>query len=246
MPAHYDTIGATYRRARLPDPRISEVIDRRLGDFASVINIGAGTGSYESEARQITAVEPSETMIRQRPDAAAPAVQAIAEALPFADGTFEAATTFLSIHHWTDWQLGIREALRVAGGRLLMFTWTGFPTGFWLTEYFPEIIELDEGLFPTIAELETLTGPLLEEVVPIPADCIDGFLCAYWRRPEAYLDAIVRAGMSTFAKIENVEERILELKSDLGSGAWNERFGHLRNVEVFDYGYRVLSCGLQD
>ncbi|MEM1402578.1 MAG: class I SAM-dependent methyltransferase [Pseudomonadota bacterium] len=245
MPAHYDTIGKTYRRARLPDHRIGAVIESRLGACRRILNIGAGAGSYESTARQTTALEPSEVMIRQRLETAAPAVQGIAEALPFADNTFDAATIFLSIHHWSDWRCGLHEALRVAQGRLLMFTWIGFPSGFWLTEYFPEIIELDEDLFPTVTDLEAITGPLIEESIPIPADCTDGFLCAYWQRPEAYLDPIVRAGMSTFAKIDNIDERILELNADLKSGAWDERFGHLRQLDAFDYGYRVLSCGLK-
>jgi len=189
-------------------------------------------------------VEPSAIMLAQRPPAAAPAVQATAERLPFADDVFDAAVSVLSIHHWSDWRLGVNEALRVARGRLALLTWTGFPEGFWLLDYFPEIESMDAKVFPSPSELRSCMGTIAVDPIRIPADCIDGMLCAFWQRPRAYLDAQVRQGMSTFAKLEHVEERIAHLARDLESGHWNERYGHLLERDSVDYGYRVISCGL--
>lgn len=245
MSASYDKIGRTYRNTRAPDPRIASQIENHLGSHRRILNIGAGTGSYESPNRDLIALEPSQVMLRQRSAHAAPAIQGVAEALPFADGSFDAATILLSLHHWSNWRQGLREAQRVSNGNLLMFTHTGFPKGFWLTHYLPEIITLDAPIFPSIEDYESVLGPVTVSPVLIPHDCKDGFLCAYWRRPEAYLDPQVQAGISTMSKIDNVEARMAALADDLASGKWHEEHAELIHKEEADYGYCLISCGLE-
>jgi SAM-dependent methyltransferase len=183
-------------------------------------------------------------MISQRPPGSAPVVQAVAEQLPFHDGSFELAMALLSIHHWSDWRRGLQEAMRVSGGRFVTLTWIGFPQGFWLTHYLPEIEELDTTLFPTIDQLGNELGPITVENVPIPHDCRDGFLCAYWRCPAAYLDPAVRGGISIFAKIPTAEKSLQRLEHDLSTGEWDARFGDLKHHDSHDYGYRIVSCGM--
>jgi SAM-dependent methyltransferase len=137
-------------------------------------------------------------MIAQRSGRGPAVVQGCAEFLPFKDGVFDLATAILTIHHWQDIEGGLREALRVANGRLLLLTWIGFGEDFWLLDYLAEIREIDEPLFPSIDELREIVGPVRVIPVPIPHDCTDGFLCAYWRRPHCYLDERVRSAISTF------------------------------------------------
>ncbi len=241
--AIYDKIGKHYSAQRRADPRIAEVLWRHLEGKEHVLNIGAGTGSYEPPDKTLVALEPSATMISQRPAGSAPVVQGIAAGLPFAAGSFDASMAVLSMHHWPDWRRGVAEALRVGSRRFVTLTWTRFPEGFWLLDYFPEIEELDRGLFPPLETIDAEFGVVSVDVVPIPADCIDGFLCANWARPGAYLDPVVRGGISTFHKLGDLEERISGLAADLESGRWDARYGHLRDLETFDYGYRVVSIG---
>ncbi|MEM9396941.1 MAG: class I SAM-dependent methyltransferase [Pseudomonadota bacterium] len=244
MSALYDSIGKSYNFSRRTDPRLAAVLHDRLGHAEAILNIGAGAGSYEPDDRSVVAAEPSATMLAQRSDDAAPAVQAVAERLPFASNSFDAAMAVLTIHHWSDWRLGIGEALRVAQGRLALLTWTGFPAGFWLLDYFPEIEAVDAPVFPTIEELASCMGKVTVDLLPIPADCLDGMLCAYWQRPEFYLDSKVRQGMSIFSKLDQVEARISQLAEDLNSGEWHRRNSDLLAQDTADYGYRVVSCGL--
>ena len=244
--ALYDSIGRTYAAFRRPDPRIAAAIEAALGDAASVVNVGAGTGSYEPSGRSVIAVEPSEVMIRQRPAGAAPCRQATAEALPLETKSADAAMAVLSVHHWTDMEQGLREMARVARKRVVLLTWVPDGPPFWLTrDYFPEIAAHDRDAFPTAAELGTLlertVGPARIVPVLIPHDCTDGFLCAYWRRPEAYLDPAVRSGMSSFARLDP-EPGLARLDADLSSGRWHERNGHLWALETLDLGYRIAVC----
>ena len=241
MNAKYDKIGRSYRGTRQPDPRIEAQLLKRIGGARQVVNIGAGAGSYEPDNCSLVAVEPSQVMLRQRPSGAAPAVQAVAERLPFKTGSFDLAMSVLSLHHWSDWRKGVAEALRVANGRFVTLTWIGFPNGFWLTDYFPEIYTIDAPQFPSIEEYEDVLGELSVDVVPIARDCIDGFLCAYWCRPEAYLDAQVRNGMSTFSILPNVDAGISRLKDDLSSGRWHDKNRALLEHESYDFGYRIIS-----
>jgi SAM-dependent methyltransferase len=204
--------------------------------------VGAGAGAYEPADLGVTAVEPSEVMRRQRPPTAVPAIDASAEALPFADGSFDAAMAVLSDHHWSDHDRGLAEMPRVAGRRV-MFTWeprTALES--WLVrDYFPGFVRFSPPGYSLEQTLGRLGGGRIE-VVPIPHDCVDGFLHAYWRRPEAYLDPHVRAGISVFARFETeeVEEGLARLGTDLDSGEWHRRNTALVELEELDLGYRLV------
>ncbi len=241
--ALYDEIGRTYTSTRRSDPRIAAAITRALGDARTVVNVGAGAGAYEPTDLSIFSVEPSWHMIRQRAAGTSQVVQASAEALPFRDGTFDAALALLTLHHWTDWRRGVDEMRRVAN-RLVAFTFEPGEVGnFWLTDaYFPEIVELDRGRCPSVTDLVRHLGNCRVERIAIPHDCVDGFLAAYWRRPEAYLDQRVRAGISGFALLDQdvVTRGVARLKADLESGAWERRFGHIRQFAALDVCYRLL------
>jgi SAM-dependent methyltransferase len=235
----YDRIGATYTTTRRADPRIAARIHAALGDARTVLNVGAGTGNYEPADRDVTAVEPSETMIAQRPPGAAPVVRASAEALPFADGSFDAAMAVLSNHHWPDQPAGLRELRRVAR-RAVLFTFdSAYADAGWITEYLPGFRRL-KGL--TLDQIIGSLGGARVERMPVPHDCADGFLSAYWRRPEAYLDPRVRAGISVFAQLEpaEVDRCVTRLAADLASGAWHARHADLLTLDELDLGYCVL------
>ena len=236
----YDSIGGHYRDYRRPDQRIAAVLSRGLAGARAIVNIGAGVGSYEPRDRNVVAVEPSWVMISQRVGCTHPLVQARAEALPFRDDTFDCATALLTIHHWSDIEKGLQEALRVARQRLVLFTWIGFTNHFWLLDYLPQIKLIDEPMFPSIEQLSSWLGPVRAISVPIPHDCTDGFLCAYWRRPEAYLDEGVRGAISTFSRVRDVEGGLDKLKADLASGLWHQRYGNLLQREEIDFGYRMV------
>jgi SAM-dependent methyltransferase len=240
--ALYDQIGTTYTSTRRPDPRIAAAIVHALGDASSVINVGAGAGAYEPTDRQVLAVEPSRHMIRQR-RGTANVVQASAEALPLRDGSFDAALAVLTLHHWGNWRHGLDEMRRVAN-RLVIVTVEPEDLGrFWLTaEYFPEIVELDRGRCPSVADVAEYIADCRVDRIAIPHDCVDGFLGAYWRRPEAYLDPNVRMGMSAFALLnaDVVNRGVARLGSDLESGVWEQQFGHLRTLDALDVCYRLI------
>lgn len=247
MQAIYDRIGHGYRRFRTPDPRIAALVREVLGDARTVVNVGAGSGSYEPTDRKVVAVEPSATMIAQRPAGSAPVIQASAEALPFEDQSFDAAMAVLTIHHWGNRAQGLRELRRVARQRVVILTHLPDAAPFWLTDtYVPEITAMDRGIFPSIAEIESVLGPVRVTPVPVPHDCTDGFLGAYWRRPEAYLDPDVRAAISGFAKLPETAERMERLRADLASGEWERANGSLREREAVDLGYRLVIASHHD
>lgn len=237
----YEAIGVGYARYRRPDARIAAAIEAALGEAATVVNVGAGAGSYEPAARRVVAVEPALTMIRQRPEGSAPVVQASATHLPFRDGAFGAALAILTVHHWPDRGRGLGELARVARERVVIMTWNPAVTRFWLLEdYFPEIAELDGRIFPTLEELGRALGRIEVRPLPVPHDCSDGFLGAYWRRPQAYLDAGVRGAISTFAKLPDVDAGLRRLRADLDDGTWARRHGHLMRRTELDLGYRLV------
>jgi SAM-dependent methyltransferase len=237
----YDRIGIDYRALRHPDPGIEQAIQAALDEAQTILNVGAGAGSYEPRDRKVVAVEPSATMIAQRPAWAAPVVQAAAEALPFADRQFDLALAILTLHHWQDLDRGLRELKRVAK-RQMIFTWDPSHSGFWLTqEYFPEMLSIDQRIFPSFTQIEGVLGPMRRIAVPIPHDCTDGFGCAYWRRPEAYLDPQVRQAISTFHKIKGTTAGVEKLRDDLDSGRWEARYGSLRTLTSLDLGYTLLT-----
>jgi ubiquinone/menaquinone biosynthesis C-methylase UbiE len=240
----YDTIGATYTVTRCTEPRIAAQVWAALGDARTVLNVGAGTGSYEPSDRDVTAVEPSAVMRAQRPADAARCVAATAERLPFEDQSFDAAMAFATIHHWPDPIAGLREMRRVAR-RVVVFTHettnAGWHRRFWLTrDYLPEVAELVAGR-PSLTELARSIGARTEPVL-IPWDCADGFFEAYWRRPEAYLDENVRRGISVWGGVgPDAEQRaVRRLRDDLASGRWAERNRDLLDVEAAELGLRLL------
>ena len=244
MTALYDTIGKGYAARRQPDPRIAAAIHAALGDAKTVLNVGAGAGSYEPTDLVVTALEPSAEMIGQRPEGAAPTVQGVAEALPFADDSFDAAMASLTVHHWSDVEAGLHEMKRVARQRAVIFTFDPASSYFWLTDYIPEMIAVDTPAMPALDVYDRILGETRIEAVPIPHDCTDGFLGAYWRRPHAYLDASARAAISTFAKLGDVSEAIARLEADLASGAWQARYDDLMRQDSLDIGYRLVTAEL--
>jgi SAM-dependent methyltransferase len=237
----YDAIGVTYTETRRTDPRIAAQIWAALEDARTVLNVGAGTGSYEPPDRDVLAVEPSAVMRAQRPADAAPCVAAVAERLPFADKSFDAAMAVATVHLWKDPIAGLREMQRVAR-RLVVFTFDlGGLNRFWLVrDYLPELQRLLAGR-PAATELARSIGARLERV-PIPWDCVDGFFEAYWRRPEAYLDESVRSGISVWARLgPDVEQRFVrDLRDDLDSGRWAERNRELIDLDAADLGLRLV------
>jgi hypothetical protein len=238
----YDTIGATYSVTRRTEPRIAAQIWAALGDARTVLNVGAGTGSYEPPDRDVTALEPSAVMRAQRPAGAAPCVAATAESLPFEDRCFDAAMAFATVHHWQDPIAGVREMQRVAR-RVVVFTCDttdrSWRRRFWLTrDYLPEVSASRVGL---ATELARAIGARIEPVL-VPWDCADGFFEAYWRRPEAYLDENVRRGISVWTQVgpEAEHRAVSSLHDDLASGRWVERNRDLLELEVAELGLRLL------
>jgi Methylase involved in ubiquinone/menaquinone biosynthesis len=212
-----------------------------------VVNVGAGTGSYEPLDRQVVAVEPSSVMLAQRARGSAPAVQARAEVLPFADGAFDAVLAVLTLHHWTDRAAGLRECVRVARDRVVILTFDPAVGGFWLTrDYLSDFMTLDRAQFPTLDVLAESLGSQARVVtipVPIPKDCVDGFLGAFWARPEAYLDPGVRRGISSFAR-RDAGAGLARLESDLMDGSWMARYRPLLALDTLDIGYRLVIAHL--
>lgn len=249
MPAAYDTIGAGYGRTRRPDPRIERLVVRGLGAASRVVNIGAGAGSYEPRDRSVVAVEPSMTMIRQRPPTAPAAVRSWADALPFADSTFDGALALLTVHHWPDPMAGLAEMRRVARGPRVVFTFDHeVHQRQWLvTDYLPSMAGLDRGLPSPSAIADALGGGVVH-VVPIPHDCADGFCHAWWRRPHAYLDPAVRAGISGIARLPRpvVDRAMARLADDLRSGRWHATHAALVGRDEIDAGYRIVVSNPDD
>lgn len=240
----YDSIGLGYADVRQPDPRIEQQIHAALGGAVRVVNVGAGAGSYEPRDRQVVAVEPSTAMIAQRPADAAPVVRAVADRLPFADGAFDGALALLTVHHWPDVAAGLAEVRRVTDGPVVVFTFDHDVHGEqWLVaEYLPAMLEIDTDV-PRPAELASMLGEGSRvEVVPVPRDCRDGFCHAYWRRPEAYLDPRVRAGISGIARMrpDDVERGMQQMAADLADGTWRARHADLLDRAELDVGYRLV------
>lgn len=239
-PRKYDTIGIDYALLRKPDPRIAAYVDAGLKGAQTILNVGAGAGSYEPENKQITAVEPSAKMIAQRPASDALVIQGYAEDLPFADNSFDAAMAILTIHHWSDQHKGVSEMRRVTRGNIVFVTYDPAFRDFWLLDYFPELAALDDGQMPSMKNYTKWLGPVKISNIPIPHDCQDGFLAAYWRRPSAYLDARIRAAISSFWALENMDDGLRRLEADLTDGAWHKRYGHLLDLTELDCGYRLV------
>jgi SAM-dependent methyltransferase len=241
----YDSIGRTYTAFRRADPRIETRLWAALGDARSVVNVGAGSGSYEPRDREVIAVEPSPVMIAQRPAAAAPALEGVAEALPLADKSVDAAMGIFTIHHWRDLAAGLAEMRRVARRRIVLLTIdAGVNAEIWtLAEYFPEAMRAEEEKMPTMRALEALLPGAEVEAVPMPSRCQDEFTSALWDRPELFLDPAVLRSSSLWHSLppESIERGQQRLRADLESGRWDERHGHLRALPELDIGLRLIS-----
>jgi len=242
--AAYDRIGRGYSNVRQPDPRIAARIETALGDAHSVLNVGAGAGSYEPSDREVTAVEPSAEMIAQRPVGSAPVVQASAEELPFDDDSFDAAMAIITVQHWADAAAGLTEMIRVSRERVLVLTFDGPAMAeMWMVrDYIPRLLEIHTELMPPIAELAAALPGARVEAVPVPRLCKDGFFCALWDRPEMHLDPQVRRASSVWHLMapEEAERGLEALRADLESGAWDERYWHLRAEPELDVGLRLV------
>jgi SAM-dependent methyltransferase len=239
----YERHGRTYASHRASDPRIAARIHEALGDAQTVVNVGAGTGSYEPDDRWVLAVEPSATMRAQRPPEAAPAIDARAEALPFDDDSFDAAMACVTIHHWDPSQVGLAELRRVARGPVVVFTFdlAGLPA--WQHDYLAEGVVIELPRFQSIDSVAaTFGGRTRVETIPTPADCTDGFFEAFWNRPERLLDPAVRAAQSMWALLPpGAEERIVErLGASLSSGEWDAEHGHLRELSEREGALRLV------
>ena len=239
----YERHGRTYAQHRRADPRIAAHIHEALGDARTVLNVGAGAGSYEPGDRWVLAVEPSATMRAQRPAGAAPAIDARAEALPFDDGAVDAAMACVTIHHWETPAAGLAELRRVARGPVVVFTFELDHLPAWQLELLREGVAKERPRFPALDDVAAaLGGRTRVERIPTPGDCMDGFFEAFWRRPEALLDPDVRSAQSVWALLEpGVEQRIVERLSDaLESGAWDAEHGYLRGQEELQGALRLV------
>lgn len=241
-------MGRGYSRVRRPDPRFERAIWSALGDARTVLNVGAGAGSYEPRDREVIAIEPSPVMIAQRPPDAAPAIQAVAEDLPLEDRSVDAAMGVFTMQHWNDVDSGLAEVLRVTRHRLALLTLDLDVTAeMWLcSDYLPEIIEHDRQTFPSIERLEALLPDPQIDAIPVPSDCTDGFCVALWSRPEAHLDPRVRQASSIWHLLPEgaIDRGLGQLRHDLESGRWDRRHGHLRSQPSLDVGLRLVRVEL--
>lgn len=243
----YDRIGVGYSAVRRPEPRIAARLEAALGEARTVLNVGAGTGSYEPADRRVTAVEPSRTMIEQRPPGSAPVVQGLAENLPFEDGAFDAAMALITVHHGSDVRAGLGEMVRVARRRVVVLSFDPAPVrGLWLRDYFPGALDYHADAMPPIDELTAILPRASVEEVRVPNGCSDGFFIAIWDRPEMHLDPAVRRASSVWHHLpgKEVETGLEKLRADLESGRWDERNGHLRTAPELDVGLRLVTAEL--
>jgi SAM-dependent methyltransferase len=240
---NYEQHGQTYARFRRADERFAQRIQQALGDARTVVNVGAGAGSYEPQDRWVLAVEPSATMRRQRPAGAAPAIAARAEALPLDDDAVDAAMACVAIHHWEPPAVGLAEMRRVARSRVVVFTFELDDLPEWQKDYLADGLKIETPRFPSIdAIADALGGHITIERIPTPSDCVDGFFEAFWNRPEVLLDPEVRASQSMWALLDpDVEQRIIDrLRGDLASGAWDAQHGYLRTMASRDGALRLV------
>jgi hypothetical protein len=244
-PPAYDLMGRGYTTTRHEDPRIAQAIWEALGDASSVANIGAGTGNYEPRDREVIAVDPSYVMLAQRRPDAAPAIQGTAEQIPLADASVDAAMAVMTDQHWRDRSLGLAEMRRIARRRVVALTLDEAPRDhFWLTrDYLTEYASLRSRRDPNLYELAVAGATAMIRPVPVPHDCADGFALAFWRRPDAYLDPAVRAGISIFHLLDagHVESAMQRLADDVASGAWTERNRDLLDLDELDLGLRLVT-----
>lgn len=243
MPGDFDYSGVSYAPHRRTDPRVAAYVHAALGDARTVVNVGAGAGSYEPPDRRVLAVEPSTAMLAQRPPGAAPAVRAVAEALPLRDDAVDASMATVTVHQWDDPARGLAELRRVSRGRVVVLTFDPDALDLlWLAEYAPELVAAERRRYLPIPALAELLGGATVTTVPVPIDCVDGFTEAYYARPEAFLDPAVRRAQSAwgFVAAEAEAVAVQRLSADLESGAWDARYGALRGQETFEGSLRLV------
>jgi SAM-dependent methyltransferase len=240
----YDTHGGGYALRRRPDPRIAALVHAAFGDARTVLNVGAGAGSYEPDDRYVIAVEPSAAMRAQRPATAVPAIDATAEALPFDDGAFDAALASITVHQWSDSAKGLAELRRVTRGPVVVLTFDSDALDtLWLADYVPELITAEQRRYPPIDRIAAAIGRTADvRPVPIPIDCVDGFTEAYYARPDMFLKPEVRAAQSAWGFVEEpaITRSVQRLRDDLASGAWDEKYGALRTQPEFVGALRLI------
>jgi SAM-dependent methyltransferase len=241
----YDSGGKGYAVRRRTDPRIAELVHAALGDAHTVVNVGAGAGSYEPADRRLIAVEPSAMMRSQRAAESGPVVDAVAEQLPFGDKSFDAAMAIVTIHQWPDADAGLRELRRVSRGPVVILTFDGDALDrFWLADYTPELIAVERIRYPAIDHIcAVLGGQTTVTAVPIPIDCVDGFTEAFYARPEQFLDSAVRQSQSAWGFVSDADEQrtIARLRADLDNGEWDRRYGALRTQPEFIGSLRLIT-----
>ena len=238
----YDRIGTAYASRRREDPRLAAPILDALGPARSVLNVGAGTGSYEPADRFVIGLEPSDVMMAQRAAGRGPAVRGVADAIPFPDDAFDAVMAVLTVHHWPLAGAGLAEVRRVAPLRVVLTFDTVVHAGTWLMDYIPELAHLPSASGPSMQEVTEGVEATSVVPIPIPHDCADGMMVAYWRRPDAYLDHSTHAGASALSQVDHaaMTQGLERLRADLDSGEWDRRYGHLRDLESFDCGLRLV------
>jgi SAM-dependent methyltransferase len=243
----YAAIGQGYAQQRRPDPRIAAWVHEALGPARTVLNIGAGAGSYEPEDRHVIAIEPSAAMRAQRPGHLAPAIRGVAEQLPLDDRSVDAAMALITVHQWRDLERGLAELRRVTRGPIVVLTFDGDELErFWLAEYAPELVAVERRRYPAIRAIaDALGGSIDVKTIPIPIDCTDGFSEAYYARPEMFLDPAVRRSQSawSFVKDEDQQRIVSRLGDDLRSGVWDEKFGQWRREPYFEGSLRLIVSG---
>jgi len=243
MNVPYDQIGKGYSINRKSDPKIAKQIYSKLVGAKKILNIGAGSGSYEPANIDLIAVEPSAEMIAQRAENAHPVFQAFAEELPFESNSFSHSMTVLSMHHWTDRNQAFDEIKRVTTDTFVAITWDPSSNPFWLTrDYFPEIYETDKNIFPSITDFKSHFYDVQVSPLWIPDDCQDGFLAAFWKRPEAYLNEEIRKSISTFSYLKELESGLNNLEKDLNNGDWKNNNQSILNSSELDAGYVIVSA----
>ncbi|HEX8001543.1 MAG TPA: class I SAM-dependent methyltransferase [Mycobacteriales bacterium] len=238
-----DYTGVAYAPRRRTDPRIAAYVTAALGDARTVVNVGAGAGSYEPPGRRVLAVEPSEAMLAQRPPGAAPAVRAVAEALPLADRSVDAAMATVTVHQWGDPERGLAELRRVARGPVVVLTFDPDALDLlWLAEYAPELVAAERRRYLPPARMADLLGGGTVTPVPVPVDCVDGFTEACYARPEAFLDEGVRRAQSAWTFVPRAAEdrAVARLAADLADGTWDARYGALRDQPTFPGSLRLV------
>lgn len=240
----YETHGRGYSQQRRADPRIAAFVTQELGNARTVLNVGAGAGSYEPEDRYVLAIEPSAAMRAQRPAHLAPAIHGIAEDLPLDDQSVDASMALVTVHQWSNLRKGLSELCRVTRGPILILTFDREALDrYWLADYVPELIAVEYRRYPPLKKIRVgLRGTVHVHKVPIPIDCVDGFTEAYYARPEQFLSPTVRKAQSAWGFVdEEVEKRFAStLAKDLQSGTWDERYGQWRNKPFYEGSLRLI------